>query len=85
MVAHVVAMFAIGYAPVLFPIGIVTTIGVIIVCIMALTGPIYIRQLAYKQGGLEQWGIANKVAAVVILLLFIGGYGSLIYWLFFRE
>lgn len=85
IVAHLVAIFAIGYVPLLFPIGILTTIGVVIVCIMAVTGPIYLPKLDHKRGVLKQWGIANKIAAIVILVLFVAGYGSLIYWLFFRT
>ena len=85
IVAHLVAMFAIGYVPLLFPMGILTTFGVMVVCIMALTGPIYVPQLDYRGDKLEQWGRDNKIAAVVILVLFIAGYGCLLYWLLFRT
>lgn len=85
LVAHVAAMFIVGSVPILFPIGAITTLGVVLVCVMALSGPIYMKQLNVRTKQLEQWGTANKIAAVIILVLFIGGYGFLGYWLFLRN
>ena len=34
-----------------------------------------------QDGTLKTWSRANKVAAVVLLLLFVGGYAALIYFL----
>jgi hypothetical protein len=85
IIAHVIAIFVVGYVPILFPIGILTSIGVLTVCVMALTGPIYRSQLDYKRGELYRWGIGNKIAALVILVIFIGSYSFLVYWLFFRK
>ncbi len=93
IVAHIAAVIAIGFVPILFPIAILillpiailTTLGVVVVCVMVITGPIYMPQLDFKRGVLEQWGIANKIAAVVILILSFAGYGFLIYWFFFRT
>ncbi len=85
IVAHIAAVIAIGFVPILLPIAILTTLGVVVVCVMAITGPIYMPQLDFKRGVLEQWGIANKIAAVVILFLSFAGYGFLIYWFFFRT
>ena len=85
IVAHVVALFVVGYVPYLFPIGIVTTFGVIIVCISVLTGPVFMNQLDFKTGELMQWGLGNKIAAVVFLVLFVGGFGFLAYRLFWHA
>jgi len=40
------------------------------VCVSCLTGPIYYRQLT-PAGRLRQWSRANKVAAVLLLVIFL--------------
>jgi len=61
-------------------LGLLTTAGVIAVCVSALTGPIYYDKRR-KDGSLRAWSRWNKVAAVVILVLFIGGYAALMWFL----
>jgi len=85
IVAQIIALLVVGYIPLLFPIAILTTLGVISVCVTTLTGPIYTKQLNYAQGGLEKWGVGNKIAALLLLILFVGGFGFLTYWLYFRP
>ncbi len=79
-VAHLIVMLLGGCVPLLSLFGIFTTIGVIVVCVVVLTGPVYYDK-RNKDGTLKQWGAANKVAAVILLLLFVGGYGAMIFWL----
>jgi len=82
LVAHVAALFIIGYVPILFPIGLITTLGTMFVCFLALTGPIYVKQLNYQTGELHTWGKWNKLAAVLVLLVCVGTYGLVGYWIF---
>lgn len=51
--------------------GLCVGIFVIPVCFIALTGPVYERKLA-APGQLKTWGSGNRIAAVVILLFWIG-------------
>ena len=53
----------------------------IAVCVIVLTGPVYYDKRK-KDGTLKTWGVGNKVAAVILLLLFVGGYGAMIYWMY---
>lgn len=79
-VAHVAVMFLGGYEPLAGLFGLFTTIGVLVVCVVVLTGPVYYDKRK-KDGTLRKWGIGNNVAAVILLLLFVGGYGALFYWM----
>jgi hypothetical protein len=80
IVAHLIIMFLGGCVPLLSLLGVFTTIGVIAVCIVVLTGPVYYNKRR-KDGTLKSWSGANKVAAVILLVLFICGYSALIYFL----
>jgi hypothetical protein len=80
LVAHVGVMFLGGCVPLVSLLGIFTTIGVILVCFVVLTGPVYYDK-RNKDGTLKTWGKGNKVAAVILLLLFVGGYAALLYFL----
>jgi hypothetical protein len=80
IIAHVFMMCCGGAIPLVSLLGIFTTLGVIAVCFIVLTGPVYYNQHR-KDGTLKVWSAANKVAAVIILVLFVGGYGALIFWL----
>ncbi len=80
LVAHVGVMFLGGCVPLVSLMGVFTTVGVIAVCVVVLTGPVYYDKRK-KDGALKTWSRANKVAAVVLLLLFVGGYAALIYFL----
>jgi len=80
ILAHVGMMFFGRCVPFVSLLGIFTTIGVIGVCVVVLTGPIYYNKRR-KDGTLKTWSGANKVAAVILLILFVGGYGALIYYL----
>ena len=79
LVIHLIALFAAGYIPRLFPVTIATTIGVLIVCISVLTGPVYMNQLDFKTGELMQWGTGNKIAAIIVLALSVGGFAFVTY------
>ncbi len=71
LIAHVLAIVLLPFIPFLFPLAILTILGAITVCVMALTGPIYVRRLDYKHGGLDKWGVANKIAAVILVVFFV--------------
>lgn len=81
VIAHLIVMLLGGCVPLLGLFGIFTTIGVIAVCVIVLTGPVYYDKRK-KDGTLKTWSGGNKVAAVILLVLFVGGYGALLYWLF---
>ena len=80
IVAHVVVMLLGGCVPFLSLLGVFTTIGVIGVCVVVLSGPVYYNKRR-KDGTLAAWSGGNKVAAVILLILFVGGYGALLYYL----
>jgi hypothetical protein len=80
ILAHVAVMVFGGCLPVLVFVGIFTTLGVLAVCVVVLTGPVYYNTRR-EDGTLRTWSAANKVAAVILLLLFVGGYGGLVYYL----
>ena len=80
LVAHVCVMFLSGCVPLVSLFGLVTTIGVILVCFIVLTGPVYYDKRG-KDGTLKTWGKGNKVAAVILLLLFVGGYAAMFYFI----
>jgi hypothetical protein len=67
------------FAPVML-LGILTTPAVIAVCIVVLTGPVYYNKRR-KDGTLKTWSPGNKVAAVILLILFVGGYAGFVYYL----
>jgi hypothetical protein len=79
-IAHVVVMLVGGCIPFLSLFGTFTTIGVIVVCVVVLTGPVYDNKRR-NDGSLATWSGANKIAGVILLVLFVGGYGALIYYL----
>jgi hypothetical protein len=59
---------------------------IIALCIIALTGDVY-RKVYDQQGnpvGLQVWGIGNKVAAVLVLILQLAITGTL-YWMLFTA
>jgi|GEM_PF-6716758 len=80
LIAHVIVMFLSCCVPFVSLFGIFTTIGVIVVCCVVLTGPVYYNKHR-KDGTLAIWSRGNKVAAVILLLIFVGSYGGLVYWL----
>lgn len=80
-VAHVIVLVLGGCIPFASLLGIVTTLGVLAVCVIVLTGPVYYDKRR-KDGTLRTWGAGNKVAAVILLVLFVGGYAALLYFLF---
>ncbi len=49
-------------------------VEVIVVCVVVLTGPVYYNKHD-SNGILKQWSAANKVAAVILLVLFTAGFG----------
>jgi hypothetical protein len=65
--------------PLVSLLGFCTWIGAIAVCIIALTGPIYYKQRG-PDGTLRTWSRGNKVAAALILVIFVLGEAALIYW-----
>ena len=81
--AHVIVMFLGGCIPLAGLLGIFTTVGVITVCVTVLTGPVYYDRIG-PDGTLAQWSRANKVAAVILLVVFVGGYGFIMYFAFTR-
>ena len=74
-------MFLSCCVPLVSLFGIFTTIGVIVVCVVVLTGPVYYDK-RLRDGTLKVWSKGNKIAAVILLVLFVGGYGALVYFLF---
>ena len=77
ILAHVFVMLCGGCIPIVSLLGLVTTVGVIAVCIVVLTGPVYYNNRR-KNSSLRVWSGANKVAAVILLILFVGGYIALL-------
>ena len=67
----IAAILLSGCVPVVSLIGAVLGIGVIVVCVMVLTGPIYYKGRR-KDGTLKTWSNGNKIAAVIILVIFLG-------------
>ena len=54
---------------------------IIAICVIALTGDVY--KNAYDQhGNLQVWGMGNKVAAVLILIIQVGITGMIL-WMHF--
>src|SRR5262249_47461152 len=78
IIAHLLVGILGGCIPLLSLLGIFTTLGVIGVCIVVLTGPVYYDKRG-KDGTLRTWSRANKVAAVILLVIFVGGYCALVY------
>ena len=56
---------------------------IIALCVIALTGDIY-KKSYDKQGNLQVWGVGNKVAAVLILILQLGITGAIL-WMQFAS
>lgn len=83
ILAHLGVVFFGRCVPFLGLMGIFTTIGVIVVCISVLTGPVYYNKRR-KDGTLRTWGKGNKIAAVLLLLLFVVGYCALMVFLVMR-
>ncbi len=81
IVSHLIVGIVGRCIPLVGLLGILTTLGVIAVCVSALTGPIYYDKRR-KDGTLKTWSWGNKIAAVIILILFIGGYAALMWFLF---
>lgn len=44
--------------------------GVILICGVVLTGPVYKKQLDFSRGELDTWGTAHKCAAIVLSCVF---------------
>jgi serine/threonine-protein kinase len=80
-VAHALVMSVGLCLPYVLLLGVFTAIGAIAVCIVVLTGPVYYNNLR-KDGTLRTWSGGNRVAAVVLLVLFVGWYVALAYLLF---
>lgn len=81
--AHVIVLLLSGCVPFVGLLGIFTMTGVMAVCIVALTGPIYYARQT-SDGTLATWGVANKVAAVILLVIFLAIYGGLFFLLLKR-
>ncbi len=81
ILAHLFMMCCGAGIPVVSLLGFFTTLGVIAICIVVLTGPVYYNKRR-KDGSLKSWSGANKVAAVILLILFVGGYVALLVVLF---
>jgi len=81
IVSHLIVGIVGRCVPFVGLLGLLTTLGVIAVCISALTGPIYYNKRK-KDGTLKTWSWGNKIAAVIILIIFIGGYAALMWFLF---
>lgn len=54
--------------------------GILFVCFMTLTGPVYKNQIDTTTNGLEVWGFADRLAAAIISLLGV----SCILWIVYR-
>ncbi len=54
---------------------------IIALCVIALTGDVY-KNGYDQQGNLQVWGIGNKVAAVLILILQLGMTGFILWMQF---
>ena len=80
IVSHLVVGILGRCIPFIGLLGILTTLGVIAVCVSVLTGPVYYDKQR-KDGTLKAWSRGNKVAAVILLVLFIGGYVALMWYL----
>jgi hypothetical protein len=76
---HALVMFIGLCVPLVGLLGVCTWIGAITVCVVALTGPVYYNQSG-PDGRLLTWSRGNKLAAVLILVIFVFGYGALIYY-----
>lgn len=88
IVSHLIVTFLSGCVPVARYVSILTMIGVIVVCITVLTGPIYYNKSALGRpmgagqkstGRLQRWSGLNKVAAVILLILFLAINAFVIY------
>lgn len=69
------------FEPVIGRIGILTVFailvlgmlaGVIFVCVMTLTGPVYKNQIDVTTSDLETWGLADRISAAILSVLAIG-------------
>ncbi|MEZ6141779.1 MAG: hypothetical protein R3B84_14505 [Zavarzinella sp.] len=69
IVAHLVLMIIGAGIPFIALLGLFTFCGLIFVCFVVLTGPVYYKKRR-KDGTLKTWGVENKIAAVILLLLF---------------
>jgi len=76
IIIHLVVSFTIRFNPLLALLGIFTSLGLVAVCIIVLTGPVYFDK-PRKDGTYKTWGWGNKVAAVILLVIFVGGYAFL--------
>jgi hypothetical protein len=81
--AHALVMGLGLCVPGVWLLGVFTGVGVIAVCLVVLTGPVYYRERR-KDGTLKTWSRGNRAAAVVLLVLFIGGYVALAYLVYRR-
>ncbi len=78
IVAHLIVSLLSGGVPLVAILGVFTMVGVIVVCVVVLTGPVYYNKHD-SNGILKQWSAANKVAAVILLVLFTAGFGFVAY------
>jgi hypothetical protein len=76
---HAAVMVLGACVPFVILLGVFTTPAVIAVCALVLTGPIYYNE-RIADGTLRTWSRGNKVAAVILLLLFVGGYAALLFY-----
>ena len=61
-------------------IGILAFVSAILfVCIVAITGPIYTRQIDFSQGRLETWGFVEKGILVLVSAMFLAAIGLIGY------
>ncbi len=75
--AHLGVMLLSGCVPLIGLLGIFTTLGILVVCFVVLTGPVYYNKRK-KDGTLKVWEKGNKIAAVILLVLFVGGYAVMV-------
>ena len=83
VLTHVFVIILAPCVPFAGLLSILTTIGLIVVCVIALTGPVYCNKIG-EDGTLVRWTTANRIGAVIVLLSLIGSYGALLYWIFSR-
>jgi hypothetical protein len=81
---HAVVMVLGWCVPFVILLGLFTTPGVIAVCALVLTGPVYYDQRG-QDGTLKTWSKGNKIAAVILLLLFVGGFAALLVYSLARR
>ncbi len=58
-------------------------LGVVLVCVIALTGPVYKNRIDFKRAELEVWNWEDKTVAAIILTLVTVGTAFVVKWAMF--